>query len=138
MSRADADTEAVDDTTDDEHGNVLRGADNNATNNPDDSSGLDGSLACKCEHRLESNRMSQFSELILTTEAIREVARAKSSKPGTSGHSGSDATLDVGSGTEALASSIETLLVEVALVWLEVVSIRSSKMIVTEPRHKPE
>lgn len=47
LSRADTDTEAVDHTTDDEHGNVLRGGDDDASNDPDDSSDLDSDLACE-------------------------------------------------------------------------------------------
>ena len=45
MSRADADAEAVDDTANDEHGDVLRGTDDDASNDPGDGTDLDGDLA---------------------------------------------------------------------------------------------
>jgi hypothetical protein len=47
LGRADADTEAIDYTADDEHGNVLRGGDDNASNDPNDGSNLNGDLACE-------------------------------------------------------------------------------------------
>jgi len=47
LCRADPDTEAVDNTTDDKHGNVLRGADNDASDNPDNGSTLNDDLACE-------------------------------------------------------------------------------------------
>lgn len=47
LGRADADTEAVDYTADNEHGNVLRGGDDNASNDPNDSSDLNCDLACE-------------------------------------------------------------------------------------------
>ena len=58
--------------------------------------------------------------MILTTEAIGEVARAKGSEPRASGHGSCDATLDIGSRTQTLASIIDSLLIEVTFVWLEV------------------
>jgi hypothetical protein len=47
LGRADADTEAIYNTTDDEHGDILRSADDDTSNDPDDGSDLDGDLACK-------------------------------------------------------------------------------------------
>jgi len=46
LSGADANTEAVDHTTDDEHGDVLRSANDDASDDPDDGSDLDCDLAC--------------------------------------------------------------------------------------------
>jgi hypothetical protein len=47
LSRANAYTDAIDEPTSHEHANVLRGAHNDATNAPDDSTDLDGSLTTK-------------------------------------------------------------------------------------------
>jgi hypothetical protein len=52
LSRADANTEAVDYTADDEHGNVLRGADDDASDDPNDGSNLDCDLAWKVRIRI--------------------------------------------------------------------------------------
>jgi len=65
LCRANADTESVDDTADDKHGNVLRGTNDDASNHPDDGTDLNCHLAAK---------------------AIRKVSRAKSGKPRTSRH----------------------------------------------------
>lgn len=53
LSRADTDTEAVDDATNDKHGNVLRGADDDASDDPDDGSNLDGGLTCEVPNESE-------------------------------------------------------------------------------------
>lgn len=97
LGRADADAESVDDTTDNEHGNVLRSTDNDTSNNPDDGSDLDSNLAA---------------------ETICEVARAESSEPAAASHRGSDATLDVGLGSYTFAVVAEAALIEVAFVRL--------------------
>jgi hypothetical protein len=57
LGRADADTEAVDNTANDEHGDVLRGADDDASNDPDNGSDLIGGLACRVRThvRIEQN-----------------------------------------------------------------------------------
>jgi hypothetical protein len=47
LGRADANTEAVDYTTNDEHGDVLRGTDDDASDDPNDGSNLDCDLAWK-------------------------------------------------------------------------------------------
>jgi len=47
LSRADADAEAVDDTADDKHGDVLRGTDDDTSNDPGDGTDLDSDLACE-------------------------------------------------------------------------------------------
>ncbi|KAH0356612.1 hypothetical protein KCU81_g274, partial [Aureobasidium melanogenum] len=54
LGGADANTEAVDYTTDDEHGDVLRSADDDAANNPDDGSDLDCDLAYARQEQSES------------------------------------------------------------------------------------
>jgi hypothetical protein len=52
LSRTDTDTEAINHTANDEHGNVLRGADDDASNDPDDGSDLDCNLAWKVRTRV--------------------------------------------------------------------------------------
>lgn len=47
LSRTDADTEAIDDATDDEHGDVLRGGCDDRTNHPDHSTDHDSLLAAE-------------------------------------------------------------------------------------------
>jgi hypothetical protein len=56
LGRADANTEAVDYTADDEHGDVLRGADDDASNDPNDGSDLDCDLAWKVRTRVRVER----------------------------------------------------------------------------------
>lgn len=55
LGRADADTEAIDYAADDKHGNVLRGADDNASNDPNDGSDLNCDLACEARTKVSVN-----------------------------------------------------------------------------------
>lgn len=74
LRRADTNAEAVDDATDDEHGDVLRRSGDNRANDPDDCT----------EH-----------DSLLAAEAVRDEARAERGEPGAAGHRGGDAALDI-------------------------------------------
>jgi hypothetical protein len=65
LSRADTNAEAVDDATDDKHGDVLRGSRDGRANDPDHSADHDGFLA---------------------TKEVRDVTRAERCEPGAGGH----------------------------------------------------
>lgn len=111
LRRADTNAEAVDDATDDEHGDVLRCSSDNRANDPDDCTEHDGLLAA---------------------EAVRDEARAERGEPGAAGHRGGDAALDIGARTlarnRALVEVVEVvfggdaaiMLVNVSRVSLEI------------------
>jgi hypothetical protein len=80
LCRADTDREAVYNTSDNKHRNILRSRYNDAANNPDDGADHDR---------------------LFSTKDICDKARAKGSKPGTSSHGRSDATLDISARTAA-------------------------------------
>ena len=93
LGRADAYAEAVDDATDDEHGDVLRRRDDDAPDDPDDGAEHDGLLAAEC---------------------IGDVTRAERGEPGATGHRGGDPALNIG----ARALALDGSLVEVAEIVL--------------------
>lgn len=99
LSRADSDRDAVDEAADDEHGNVLRSARDDGTNDPDDGADLDGAF---------------------TTKLVGEVAGYESTAEGATGHGSGDAALHVGRGARAAlwVVGIGRALVEVAAVLL--------------------
>jgi len=74
LGRADSDAEAVDDATNDEHGDVLRGGHDNAADYPDDGAEHDGFLAA---------------------EGVGDVTRAERGEPGSTRHGGSDSALNI-------------------------------------------
>jgi hypothetical protein len=59
LSRADAYSETVDDTSDSQHGNVLGSADEDGTNAPDDGADLDGPLSSKDIREVTRDQRSQ-------------------------------------------------------------------------------
>lgn len=100
LCRANTDTKPVDDSTHDQHGNVLCRADDNTAYHPDNSADLDSALAA---------------------ETVRDDTTDQTGKPRATSHGGGDASLHIcsGSGTSQVVVgwSIGTL-VEVAEVRL--------------------
>ena len=80
LRRADTDSETVDEASSDEHANILRGAGNSGTNEPDGTTNLDRPP---------------------TTELVREVARSEGTDERASRHRSCDSTLDISLGARA-------------------------------------
>lgn len=101
LSRADTDSKTIDKTTNDKHANVLRGANDGGTNDPDETTDLNSPLAAK---------------------NVREETRSKSADKGTTGHGSSDTTLSARSRTTTIlrrgSSGIVGSLIKVAFVLI--------------------
>lgn len=97
LCRLDADAETVDDATNDQHGNVLRGADDGRADDPN--------------HTADHDCLS-------SSQHVRQVPGNQGTKPRSSSHGGGDATLDARSGTLAFSFWGDLALVEVAFVRL--------------------
>lgn len=80
LGGADADRDAVDEATDNQHADILCGTRDDGTNDPDGASDLDGAT---------------------TAELVGEITRDEGTDEGTTGHGSSDAALDVGRGAGA-------------------------------------
>ena len=59
LSRADTDTEAVDESTNDKHTNVLRGTNYDGANTPDDCANLNGPFSTKYIRQLDKVRWAR-------------------------------------------------------------------------------
>lgn len=79
LSGAETDAHAVEDTADDEHGNVLDSASEDGADNPEDASEEDG---------------------VTTTEAVRDDTGEERGEERTTSHGSGDTTLDIGTRTD--------------------------------------
>lgn len=128
---ADTDAETVDETADNEHGDVLRGGHDDAANDPDAAANHDGGLATQdigeetCSERLAQvgaiggsagGRMRNCG----VNSPPEHVPRTgdDGTEVRTTRHGSGDATLDVRVGADAFAGSIAATLVEVAEILL--------------------
>ena len=112
MSRTDTNTKAIDEAANDEHANILRGANDNGANTPDDGTNLNGALSPKNIRQLDESQMVTESAEKSTYET-----RSQSADKGTSRHGGRDTALNIGLGTRTLRRSMRTL-IKVAFVLL--------------------
>ena len=113
LGRTDADAEAVNDTADNEHANILRSTNDRRTNDPirmSHAAVADAGLSGLPDDRSDHDRP-------LSSKPVRDVSRDQSTQPGASGHGGSDPSLHAGLGAHTLSDVGRSwTLVEVAFV----------------------